>query len=83
MGEVSKEDADGYINLNVRVSRDDIFDAVSDDDEESDRALKKALLSKKFFSRIAQVMADNEPFSGGDNWSNSCRDAYSEAVEGE
>jgi len=82
MAQVSDEDKDGFINLNVRVHRSDLIDAAigQDESEESDTKLKKRISVKKF-KEIAQVMANNEPFSGGDVWSDACRDAYSAVMD--
>jgi hypothetical protein len=77
MPTVSDEDKEGFINLNVRVHRDDILDAL---DEDADDSLIPHL-SKKEFKRICQKMADKEPFSGGDIFNEACRDAYEAVME--
>ena len=83
MGKVSKEDKDGFINLNVRVHRDDIVEAVCagfEEDTEDTEAFAKTL-TKKRFKEIAQVMADHAPFCGGDEFEDSITDAV-EKVDG-
>ena len=82
MGKVSDEDKDGFINLNVRVHRDDILDALGfdSDDEPDGQQGKPPEISRELFKRICQTMADNEPFSGGDMFSDSCREAYEAEV---
>lgn len=81
MTQVSDEDKEGFINLNVRVHRDDILDAIGERDEDApDLSSDETQISKERFKRICQKMADNEPFSGGDIFSDACREAY-EAVK--
>ena len=80
MGKVSNEDKDGFINLNVRVHRDDIIEAVCagfEEDTEDNEAFAKTL-TKKRFKEIAQEMADNEPFNGGDDFSDAITNAVVE-----
>ena len=77
MGKVSNEDKDGFINLNVRVHRDDIIEAVCagfEEDTEDNEAFAKTL-TKKRFKEIAQIMADHAPFCGGDGFEDSITDA--------
>ena len=82
--DVSDEDKDGFINLNVRVHRDDIFDVIGDDFAyKATVQQKKRRISKELFKRIAQRMADNEPFSGGDMFSDSCLEAYDAETKGD
>ena len=76
MGDVGNEDKTGWINLNVRVHRDDLFEAIGLESDEISLAKGKRLLSKKKFKEIVQRMKDKEPFSGGDVWQEACRDAY-------
>lgn len=77
MAQVSDEDKEGFINLNMRVHRDDILDALDEDEDDS----LIPHLTKKEFKRICQKMADNEPFSGGDIFSDACREAYEAVME--
>jgi len=87
MAKISEEDADGFINLNVRVHRADILNAIAEDeysmaDTMSDSRQRK-LIGKKLFREIAQLMADHEPFSGGDDWEEAVRNAHERATEDE
>ena len=86
MGKVSNE-KDGFINLNVRVHREDIEEAIAgqldydnDDDKEQHREIMRKLTKKKF-KEIAERMANEEPFCGGDAWTEACRDAYHVVME--
>jgi len=77
MGNVSDEDKEGFINLNVRVHRDDIIEAVCAGFEEDDDDTKEFArwLTKKRFKEIAQIMANHAPFCGGDEFEDSITDA--------
>jgi len=77
MPTVSDEDKEGFINLNIRVHRDDIIEAVCagfEEDTEDTKAFANSL-TKKRFKEIAQIMADHAPFCGGDGFEDSITDA--------
>ena len=82
MGRVSDEDKEGFINLNVRVHRDDIYDACVGEDEDLEVKHKKYPISRALFKRIAQQMRDHTLGLGGDLWSDACREAYELEIGG-
>lgn len=75
-----KEDKEGYIDIHVKIHRDDIFDALdfSGDPKLEEKIDKKPRISKALFQEIAAIMHDH--MSGGDDYYELLKAAYERAT---
>ena len=70
MGDVSEEDSEGFVNLNIRVNREDLIEMCCISPK------KVYKLTKKQFRDICQKMGNSEPYNGGDDYQNALTEAY-------
>ena len=69
------EDKEGFIDLHVKIHRDDVRQMLRDDNQ------KPPYIGKKLLRLIAAIMHDS--LSGGDNYYDDLRAAYERATEAE